>query len=97
MKYFLIVKEEADNESAESYLWYENQQTGLGEEFLEEVEAALNVIQNHPLHYQKVYKTYRHIPLRRFPFVLIFEIENNSVIVYSIFHTSRNPKKKFKK
>ena len=41
MNYELIFKEEADNEVIESYVWYEKQQPGLGELFLEEVEKYL--------------------------------------------------------
>ena len=97
MKYFLSVKQEADKEAVESFVWYEKQREGLGKEFLVQVEKCLNAISSSPLHYQKIYKQYRHIPVRRFPFVIIFEIEGNSVVVYSVFHTSRNPNKKFKK
>ncbi len=39
MNYELIFKEEADREVIEGYIWYEKQQPGLGELFLEEVES----------------------------------------------------------
>ena len=48
MNYELIFKEEADNEVIESYVWYEKQQPGLGELFLEEVEKYLNIIKKKP-------------------------------------------------
>ncbi len=41
MIYELILKEEADREITDGYLWYEQQQSGLGELFLEEVEKYL--------------------------------------------------------
>ena len=97
VKYNLIIRDEADEETIESAIWYEKQRDGLGQEFLEEVENSLNTIFNYPLHYQKISKRFRQIPLKRFPFVILFEVAKNLVIVYSVFHTSRNPKKKFKK
>jgi hypothetical protein len=51
MNYELIFKEEADREVIEGYIWYEKQQPGLGEFFLEEVEKYLNIIKkNSPLY-----------------------------------------------
>ena len=97
MKYNLIIRDEADEETFKSFLWYEDQRQGLGEEFLWQIEKSLSAITNYPLHYQKIYKQFRHISVKRFPYVIVFEIEGNFVIVYSVFHTSRNPKKKFRK
>jgi plasmid stabilization system protein ParE len=50
-----------------------------------------------PESYQKIQKNFRQIIVRNFPYVVVFEILNNEVLVYAVFHTSRNPKKKFKK
>ncbi len=34
------LSEEAESDVYKSYLWYEKQKTGLGEEFLKELDAA---------------------------------------------------------
>ena len=37
----LIIAPEADLDIAEAYAWYENQRTGLGEEFLSSIDACI--------------------------------------------------------
>lgn len=41
MKYKLLVKAEAIQDMTEAFHWYENKLTGLGSEFLDEVEQIL--------------------------------------------------------
>jgi hypothetical protein len=36
---------------------------------------------------------FRHAPLRRFPFEIFYEVIDDSIIVYSVFHCSQNPQK----
>lgn len=51
MTYNLIVTEEADNETTEAYLYYEEQQEGLGERFLYELSRRYTQLTNNPEHY----------------------------------------------
>lgn len=39
---------------------------------------------------------FRELPLKRFPFVIIYEEFRNQIIVYSVFNTFQNPSKKNK-
>ena len=48
MKYNLIIKEEANQEIIDSYLYYENQSKGLGEKFLENLDTYFERIQKYP-------------------------------------------------
>lgn len=94
MKYHLIIKEEANQEIIDSYLYYENQSKGLGEKFLENLEIYFERIQKYPKHYQIKRKPYREVFVKNFPFVIIYEINENDIIVYAVFHTRRNPNNK---
>ena len=47
MKYNLIIKEEANQEIIDSYLYYENKSIGLGEKFLENLEIYFDRIQKY--------------------------------------------------
>lgn len=96
MNYRLVIKEEADLEIIESYLWYEEQQPGLGEDFLQEVEEYLELIRLNPYIYEDKYKGQRPAVLKRFPFVLVYNIEEETIVVYAVFHTSRDPEDKYK-
>jgi hypothetical protein len=97
MKYALVLKEEAAQETIEAFLWYEVRSLGLGESFLEELEECYNRVVQHPESFQKQYKDFRHAQLKRFPFVVIFEVEEYAVIVYKVFHTSRNPRLRYRR
>lgn len=90
-----ILVPEAKADVADAYLWYEDQCLGLGMEFLRCVEAALLSIQRTPLIYPMVHETYRRALVRRFPFMIFFEIDDseNWCVVYSVFHCSQDPEK----
>jgi hypothetical protein len=96
MKYSLEIKDEANLETIEAYLYYEGKRTGLGEEFLEHLDTYFDRITANPKHFPKKRKPYREAFIKRFPFLIIYEIEKNKVIVYSVFNTWQNPDKKKK-
>lgn len=95
MKQNLIIKDKASEEIIEAYNWYEKQRIGLGEELFEEINEAFFIILSQPELFQKTYKSYRQFVLRKFPYVIVFEVENLDIIIYSFFHTKLNPEKKY--
>jgi hypothetical protein len=95
-KYSLSIHEQAILEARESYAFYEEQQKGLGERFLSEIEKGIYAIQHYPRHYRIIKKGFRQYQLSTFPFVLVYILHNEEVLVQCVFHTSRNPKDKFK-
>lgn len=74
--------------------WYNDQRTGLGEEFKEEVNKEIEYISNNPLHYQVRYKEFRQSLVYRFSYGIfyLFEKENNRIVIIGVLHTRRNPK-----
>ena len=91
MIYELEIKEEARFDISESYQWYESKSKGLGEEFLNALDDYFNDISKSPEHYQIRKNNRRYCPMKRFPFVIVYEIESRKIIVYAVFHTHRNP------
>ena len=89
----LIVAPEAQQDVDEAYSWYEDRRHGLGEEFLDCVDAAIQRISRTPELYAKIYNDYRRALVRRFPYAVFYEYANGKLYVYSIFHTSQNPEK----
>ena len=94
MSYVLEVKDEANVEIIEAYLYYEEKRIGLGEEFLEHLDIYFDRITANPKHFPKKRKPYREAFIKRFPFLIIYEIIKGKVIVYSVFNTWQNPEKK---
>jgi plasmid stabilization system protein ParE len=96
MAFNLIIKEEAYNDLQIAYDYYEEEQIGLGERFLNEVRKKIAYVEKYPLHFNKVEKDFRQTLTDRFPYLMIYELSGKDIIVYSVFHTSQDPQKKFK-
>ncbi len=94
--YSLIIKPRAILMTKDAYDWYEEQKPGLGEEFLDELDGIYNKLSSHPEYFGKVKKNFRQAALKRFPFVIVYEIIKKEVVVFAVFHTSRNSKFKFR-
>jgi plasmid stabilization system protein ParE len=97
--YSLVLLDEAKQEWLDSAFYYEFKQKGLGERFSKAVEDHLVLISKAPKHYKKTRKEYREAVIKHFPFLIIFRIEEakNQIVVISVFHSKRHPKRKLKK
>lgn len=92
MRYQLKIKKEASDEIGEAFAWYENQKAGLGSEFIKYLETYFDRITQTPLIYPQT-SDQRVAILERFPYKIVYEIEEHSIVVYAVFHTSRDPEK----
>jgi plasmid stabilization system protein ParE len=97
--YRLEFHEEAEMEFNQLYVWYGLQQDGLEERFKIAVNAILQKIQINPRYFSFCKKPYRQALIKIFPFAIVFKINerDKSVFVPAIYHTHRNPKRKFRK
>jgi plasmid stabilization system protein ParE len=89
----LVIVSEAEQDLAEAYAWYEDRRIGLGEEFLSRVDACIQAILRNPEMYQVIHEDYRRGMVRRFPYPVFYEYARNTVTIYAVFHTSRDPEK----
>ncbi|MEH1900376.1 MAG: type II toxin-antitoxin system RelE/ParE family toxin [Nostoc sp.] len=78
---------------AQAFIWYEEQELGLGEEFLRCLDACIQFIWRNPEMYQVVHQSYRRAVVRRFPYVVFYEHSDTTIIVYAVFHSSQDPNK----
>ncbi|RKR82682.1 ParE-like toxin of type II ParDE toxin-antitoxin system [Mucilaginibacter gracilis] len=95
--YQIVIKPKAVDMARDAYVWYELQQPGLGELFLKELDNCYDKLEAWPIAYAKIRKNFRQIILKKFPYVLVFEIIKHEVVIYAVFHTSLSPRKKFKR
>lgn len=77
-----------------AFAWYENQRRGLGFEFLDCVEVALNTILDFPEMYETCYANFRRCVIRRFPFSIFYTVEGREIVIHSVFHNRRDPDKR---
>ncbi len=93
MDYNIIISIEAEADTNEAYIFYEDQQTGLGDRFLDKLSEFYKKLKRHPTYYSFVSerKTTRALSLKVFPYTIIYEVEANDVYVFAIHHSSQNP------
>ena len=97
--YTLRILEYADKELQETAQWYEGSKKGLGLRFIEVIKHKLEIIQRYPERNPKRNGNFREAIVKTFPYIIIYTVYKNEKIITinSIFHTSRNPKRKLKK
>ncbi|MEO7622894.1 MAG: type II toxin-antitoxin system RelE/ParE family toxin [Gallionella sp.] len=86
-----VLRPEAAQELLDAQAWYEAQIPGLGFEFARMADAAIASVLRNPLSYQRIEGEFRRVPLRRFPYVLIYLPTPNELLVVSCFHQRREP------
>lgn len=89
----LLLAPEVEKDITEAFAWYEDQRSGLGEEFLASVEAALEAIRRNPELHPTIHENYRRAFVRRFPYGIFYEYSGTTVTVYCIIHAARDPAK----
>lgn len=92
----VCVEAEAEAELRAAVAWYEAQRSGLGAELLVEAQRVIGLITKLPGVGAEVprvrarYET-RRIPLRRFPYVIVYRERAEESQVIAFAHTSRKP------
>ena len=89
----LIVRPEVEDELTDAFDWYEERVPGLGSEFLLCVDAVFNAVLRNPEHYARVHKIVRRALTRRFPYEVFFVEDDQRIVILSVFHAKRNPKR----
>jgi hypothetical protein len=89
----------AELEYFETWLWYESELHGLGDRFGRAVIRYIEIISTAPLAFPSKKVFTREAKIEDFPFLIIYKVfpSKNLIYITSIFHTSRNPRKKYKK
>ena len=92
MSFQLIIRPEAEADVLEAFQWYDEQIPGLGQEFLLELERALESIQNNPEANLRIHRDFRRVLTRRFPYSTFYTVQGQSVVVIAVLHAARDPR-----
>lgn len=82
---------EAKDEFNAATDWYEQQQTGLGWDFVARVRETFQRIAASPRMHGSVYQDVRKAVVKKFPYLVLDREDQGEIIVISVFHTSRDP------
>ncbi|MCY7411335.1 MAG: type II toxin-antitoxin system RelE/ParE family toxin [Chitinophagales bacterium] len=97
LKRKFVIEQKAQDEFEISYRWYLERSAQSADNFRNELLKKFLFIGDYGDTLPIVKNNLRKTSLSVFPFQVIYEITDEQITVYSIFHTSRNPKKKFRK
>ncbi len=87
----------SDKELDETIAYYNDQLFGLGFQFLQELMAAIRIIQKYPTVWKKVGKYTHKLLLKRFPYFVLYIPEADRILITAIAHQHRKPEYYIKK
>jgi hypothetical protein len=86
-----VVKESAKEEVIEIVDWYDYKQIGLGERFYKELLLEFEKIKQQPTIYAYYKKEFRRAVLKNFPYLVIFKVTAQEIVIYSVIYGGRDP------
>ena len=88
-----VIHPEVASEIAHAVEWYQAIDPELGQRIHAEVFQSIELARDTPLHYRKIYKNYRRVLCRNFPYKVVFEILPSEEVVHivAVMHQSQHP------
>lgn len=87
----VVVQPQSDLDIQAAAVWYEDQQSGLGARFLDELDLVFQRIAESPQQFPGLEGDVRRALLHRFPYGVYFFAESEEVKVLAVLHLHRQP------
>lgn len=81
----------AAHELVGAFKWYELQRSGLGEEFLDAIGDAVELLRQLPEIGTCVSGVVRRSLLRRFPYGVFYGVDQGTIVIVAVIHAHRHP------
>ena len=81
----------AELEMLDAAKYYELQATGLGADFLDKIDAAIQDISENPERWPIIKDSVRRRLVYRFPYALLYRVDPDEVLVQATMHLRRRP------
>jgi plasmid stabilization system protein ParE len=91
-----VLSIQAEHELEEAFNYYDLISTKIGDKFLNQINECIESILLNPESYKLEFDVYRQAIVKKFPFVIVYTKINSIIFISAIFHTSKNPAKKFR-
>jgi len=93
-----VIHPDAQLELENAFIWYASRSERVAHNFVNQVHQTIFTICSNPNQFRNYYKDFYELGVKKFPFSLIYIINElqNEILITSIFHHKRNPKKKYK-
>lgn len=87
----VIIQELAQQELLEAALWYKEHDKKVAHALIAEVRHLAERIRLFPLMFAEIEPDIRRCPLKNFPYSLLYEIEEERLIIFAVMHQYRKP------
>ncbi len=86
----LIICSAAETDYTESLCWYAERSIEAACDFDDEFDRALHEILSDPIRFPLCDSRHRYFLMRRFPFRIIYRVNDDEVIVIAVVHAARS-------
>lgn len=93
MAFKIVITHKAHIDTLEGIEWYFKQSAGVGKQFYQAIQKEYKTLRQNP-YFQIRYEDIRCLPLKKFPYMIHFAVEekSNRVVIIGIICTHRDPK-----
>lgn len=99
MSYAYLFVPGAAKEYENAFEWYQQRSEVAADNLIVEVEEMIRTVCENPYRYRKKHKNLYEVSLKKYPYYLIYLIDDikKAVTIISLYHHKRNPKNKYRK
>ena len=88
VRFLTVAQQEVDD----AYEWFEASTEGRGLEFLDELDRVVRLIRTFPFAASEIEPEIRRSLLPRFPYAIVYGIDEQTLVVIAVTHTHRQPR-----
>ena len=88
IRFLAVARQELDD----AFVWYQQQSSGLGFEFLDEIDHVVHRVKAFPDSCAELTPGVRRALVNRFPYGLVYGQDAGAVIVVAVAHLHRKPR-----
>ncbi|MGD9931298.1 MAG: type II toxin-antitoxin system RelE/ParE family toxin [Mangrovibacterium sp.] len=90
-RFRIEISDEAEIDFDKSYRYYSDESQKVASSFYKQINLSFEILKQHPESFPIVYKNVRKFFVKKFPFVIYYQLVGSAIRVIAIFHTSRDP------
>jgi plasmid stabilization system protein ParE len=81
----------AEAEANEAIAYLDEQRTGLGDRFEQDLLATVTLVSQHPFSGKAISDIVRQLRLRTFPYNIIYVVDGDEIVIVAVAHHRRRP------
>ena len=87
----------AEDDFSHAFTYFETVQNKLGLKFENEIDNLTVIILRNPFLFQIRNKHFREPKIKKFPYVIVYSVKDDTITIEAVFHSKRSQKSKYKK